>query len=79
MDKLPENLPAGVYFGWATLHGKDPVYQMVMSIGWNPFFKNEKKTAVCVCRCICRIHVCCVFVSPACLEPREGGEGGGGS
>jgi riboflavin kinase len=46
VEKLPPNCPAGVYFGWATLHGKQPVYEMVMSIGWNPYYKNEKKTAV---------------------------------
>lgn len=34
----------GVYFGWASV-GTDPtVYKFVMSIGWNPFYKNEKKT-----------------------------------
>lgn len=32
----------GVYFGWARLHGE--VYKMATSIGWNPFFKNDKKT-----------------------------------
>mmetsp|Transcript_9080 Transcript_9080/g.11360 ORF Transcript_9080/g.11360 Transcript_9080/m.11360 type:complete len:185 (+) Transcript_9080:100-654(+) len=33
---------AGIYFGWAKLKGK--TYKMVTSIGWNPYFKNEKKT-----------------------------------
>jgi len=32
----------GVYFGWAKLRGD--VYMMVTSIGWNPYFKNERKT-----------------------------------
>lgn len=37
-------LPPGVYFGWASV-GKSPVvHKMVMSIGWNPFYKNERKT-----------------------------------
>jgi FAD synthase len=30
----------GVYMGWARLQGH--VYKCVASIGWNPFFKNEK-------------------------------------
>lgn len=25
---------------------KDTVYPMVMSIGWNPFYKNEKRSVV---------------------------------
>ena len=55
VDKLPANLPAGIYFGWATLHGKPPVYPMVMSIGWNPYYKNEKKTAVWI-GCITAVY-----------------------
>lgn len=33
----------GVYLGWAglSMHG---IYKMVMSIGWNPYFENTKKT-----------------------------------
>ncbi|KAJ1747644.1 riboflavin kinase [Coemansia sp. RSA 1821] len=34
----------GVYYGWAALEG-DTVRPMVMSLGWNPYFKNEKKSA----------------------------------
>ena len=44
VEKLPPTLPTGVYFGWAHLAGT--TYPMVMSIGWNPFYKNSKKTAV---------------------------------
>mmetsp|Transcript_2441 Transcript_2441/g.5593 ORF Transcript_2441/g.5593 Transcript_2441/m.5593 type:complete len:205 (+) Transcript_2441:230-844(+) len=33
----------GVYFGWAQLDG-GAVHKMVTSIGWNPYFKNDKKT-----------------------------------
>ena len=39
ISKLPDG-EVGVYFGWASLSGKK--YKMVVSIGWNPFFKNEK-------------------------------------
>jgi riboflavin kinase len=50
----------GVYFGYAqvapskeggppdVLTGDDvTVLPMVMSLGWNPFYKNERMTAVC--------------------------------
>ncbi len=33
---------SGIYFGWAELRGV--IYPAVVSIGWNPFYKNEKKT-----------------------------------
>jgi len=49
----------GIYFGYAQVHPECPsgnasdlpsedlqVFPMVMSIGWNPFYKNEKLTAV---------------------------------
>jgi riboflavin kinase len=40
--KLPSELVGGIYWGLATVdHG--PVYGMVMSIGWNPFYQNEKR------------------------------------
>lgn len=45
VEGIPEDLCAGVYFGWARLGGNDTVYPMVMSIGWNPFYHNTKKTA----------------------------------
>lgn len=41
-DVLSEH-PSGVYFGWAGLSTRG-VYKMVMSIGWNPYFDNAKKT-----------------------------------
>lgn len=40
---LPSDFPTGIYHGWARVDD-GPVYKMVMSIGWNPFFKNEKKS-----------------------------------
>lgn len=49
----------GIYYGYAQVHPECPkgtaaqlpnedlqVWPMVMSIGWNPFYKNEKLTAV---------------------------------
>lgn len=35
-------LDTGIYFGWTLLDNE--IYQSVGSIGWNPFYKNEKKT-----------------------------------
>jgi riboflavin kinase len=47
VDLLGEDVrgaDTGVYFGWASVGRDASVHKMVMSIGWNPFFKNEKKT-----------------------------------
>ncbi|XP_037069155.1 riboflavin kinase-like [Pollicipes pollicipes] len=43
VDGLPSSVGAGVYFGYARVDD-GPVHNMVMSIGWNPFYKNEKKS-----------------------------------
>ncbi|XP_071451164.1 riboflavin kinase [Hetaerina americana] len=43
VDSLPQMLNTGVYYGWANVDGGQ-VYKMVMSIGWNPFYKNTKKS-----------------------------------
>ncbi|KAK3830768.1 MAG: riboflavin kinase [Linnemannia elongata] len=50
-----DKLVTGIYYGWAqvvestnsSLATSCPatVYPMVMSLGWNPFYKNEKKSA----------------------------------
>jgi FAD synthase len=41
----------GVYFGYTQVYGLSgqdgKVHPMVMSLGWNPFYKNERLTAVC--------------------------------
>lgn len=37
-----ESLKTGIYFGYSCIKGK--VYESVTSVGWNPYFKNEKKT-----------------------------------
>ncbi|XP_034943756.1 riboflavin kinase [Chelonus insularis] len=39
---LPKGFKTGIYYGWAVLEGQ--IYKMVMSIGWNPFYQNEKKS-----------------------------------
>jgi riboflavin kinase len=35
-------LAPGIYMGFATMRGE--CHEMVMSIGWNPYFDNSKKT-----------------------------------
>eukprot|EP01035_Chromulina_nebulosa_P019365 gene19365-25232_t len=45
MDQLGstgESLDTGIYYGWTKLKGQ--IYPAVCSIGWNPYYKNEKKT-----------------------------------
>ena len=45
VDKLPEAISTGIYYGWACVD-RGPIYKMVMSIGWNPYYKNTKKSMV---------------------------------
>lgn len=45
VDNLPETISTGIYYGWASVD-RGPVYKMVMSIGWNPFYNNTKKSMV---------------------------------
>lgn len=42
-ENLPESLDCGIYCGWANVDDGE-VYKMVMSIGYNPFYKNTHKT-----------------------------------
>lgn len=43
VNNLPNDFKTGVYYGFANVE-KGPVYKMVMSVGWNPFYKNEQKS-----------------------------------
>ncbi|XP_044744215.1 riboflavin kinase [Coccinella septempunctata] len=43
VNNLPEEMETGVYYGFSQVDD-GPVYKMVMSIGWNPYYKNEKKS-----------------------------------
>lgn len=45
MENLPAAFSTGVYYGWACVDDGE-VHKMVMSIGWNPYYKNEKKSMV---------------------------------
>ncbi|KAJ3159881.1 riboflavin kinase, partial [Irineochytrium annulatum] len=47
-------LKSGIYYGWASLPSlaregqeatEDRCWPMVMSFGWNPYYKNERRTA----------------------------------
>ncbi|XP_076439256.1 riboflavin kinase-like [Babylonia areolata] len=40
---LPESMKCGVYYGWASVDS-GPVFPMVMSVGWNPYYHNTVKT-----------------------------------
>ena len=42
LGNLGETLETGIYYGWAVLNGTQ--YAAVVSVGWNPFYKNVKKT-----------------------------------
>ena len=52
VERLPLALESGIYFGWASVD-EGPIYKMVMSVGWNPQFQNEKRSMVSVCVCVC--------------------------
>ncbi|XP_036596976.1 riboflavin kinase [Trichosurus vulpecula] len=43
VDNLPSDLSTGIYYGWASV-GDGAVHKMVLSIGWNPYYKNTKKS-----------------------------------
>lgn len=43
VDSLPADISTGIYYGWARV-GNGDIHKMVMSIGWNPYFKNTKKS-----------------------------------
>lgn len=42
LGQLGEMLETGIYYGWSILNGTR--YETVISVGWNPFYKNTKKT-----------------------------------
>ncbi|XP_066982145.1 riboflavin kinase isoform X2 [Macrobrachium rosenbergii] len=43
VEDLPEGITTGIYYGWAKVDS-GPTYKMVMSIGWNPYYNNQKKS-----------------------------------
>ncbi|KAL7748501.1 riboflavin kinase [Sorochytrium milnesiophthora] len=42
---ITTSISTGIYYGWASVGPAQDRYPMVMSVGWNPYYKNEKKTA----------------------------------
>ena len=45
VGSLPDAIKSGIYYGWAMVD-QGPVYKMVMSIGWNPVYQNDKRSMV---------------------------------
>ena len=45
IEGLPKEFETGIYYGWAQV-GDSTVHKMVMSVGWNPYYQNEKKSMV---------------------------------
>ena len=45
VNRLPVYIEPGCYYGWSRVDNGD-IYKMVLSVGWNPFYKNEKKLIV---------------------------------
>ncbi|MEQ2305283.1 hypothetical protein AMECASPLE_036117 [Ameca splendens] len=45
VDSLPADVSTGIYYGWACV-GNSDIHKMVTSIGWNPYYKNTKKSMV---------------------------------
>ncbi|XP_065841675.1 riboflavin kinase-like [Oscarella lobularis] len=43
VDSLPEDFKNGIYFGWASVDRGD-VHKMVMSVGYNPQYKNKRRS-----------------------------------
>ncbi|XP_056461126.1 riboflavin kinase isoform X2 [Gadus chalcogrammus] len=43
VEYLPADIGTGIYYGWACV-GNGDIRKMVMSIGWNPYYKNTKKS-----------------------------------
>lgn len=47
LDTLCSAFDTGVYYGWTCIEAdKSTIYPMVMSLGWNPYYNNEKRSAV---------------------------------
>ncbi len=46
VDSVPDidQFPAGIYFGYASVGSSGAVYPMVMSWGWNPYYKNTRRS-----------------------------------
>ncbi|NXL66955.1 RIFK kinase, partial [Chordeiles acutipennis] len=43
VESFPSDITTSIYYGWACV-GNGDVHKMVLSIGWNPFYENSKKS-----------------------------------
>ncbi len=43
---LPSEVTTGIYYGWAKLENETEIRKAVVSIGWNPYYHNVKKSVV---------------------------------
>lgn len=49
LEAMCTEFTSGVYYGWAQIGAAgSQVYPMVMSLGWNPYYKNEKRSGVSI-------------------------------
>ncbi|KAI8853228.1 hypothetical protein BC829DRAFT_383136 [Chytridium lagenaria] len=46
VSPLGKIMETGIYYGWASVGKSTEVWPMVMSFGWNPYYKNEKRSAL---------------------------------
>ena len=44
VDSLPADLETGIYFAWTQLEEDTTIRKAVVSIGWNPYYDNSKKS-----------------------------------
>eukprot|EP01137_Pigoraptor_chileana_P026218 Opistho-2@96866 len=44
VEAMSELITTGIYFGFASVN-RTVVQKMVMSVGWNPFYNNQKRSA----------------------------------
>lgn len=46
IEAMCTDFTSGIYYGWVQIGDKNSeVYPMVMSLGWNPYYQNEKRSA----------------------------------
>ena len=45
VNNLPAAMTTGIYYGLSNVDGGE-IYKTVLSIGWNPYYKNTKKSLV---------------------------------
>lgn len=45
VNSLPPPMTTGIYYGLSNVDGGE-IFKTVLSIGWNPYYKNTKKSLV---------------------------------